>query len=189
MTVRPRHLLALIGAAILLAGCGSGDDERGPGVPSDLARQIAAQLDLVQDRIDVTRDTDKIGSCNDIELKSAPDIDRLIALLPEDTDPEIVDTLEQGVARLRELASQECSDLEGRIDQNTDTTPAETVPEETAPEETDTQPPETIPETVPEEEATPGGGKEKKDKDNGGGAVPPGQGGGGAPAPLPGESD
>ena len=184
MTARLRHLPVLLGAAALLAGCGSSDEERGPGIPSDLVQKITRQLDLVRDRIDVTRDTDKIGSCNDIELKSIPDIERLIAEAPEDTDQEIVDALEQGIVRLRELASQECSDLEDQIDQNTDTAPeetqpqetvTETVPEETTPPETETQPQETTPQDPQ------GRGPE----DQG----PPGQGGGGAAPPSDGEGD
>lgn len=184
---RLRHLAA-VGAAAMLAGCGSSDDERGPGIPSELVQQITRQLDLVQDRIDVTRETDKVGSCNDVELRSIPDIEGLAAQVPKDTDPEIVDALEQGIVRLRELASQECSDLENRVDQNTETTPPETIPQETV---TETAPQETTPqetETQPQEQ-TPGNGKEKKDKGNDGDATPPGQGGGGAPAPLPGEGN
>jgi hypothetical protein len=183
--MRPAHLIALLCAAVLLAGCGSDDEEPGPGIPADLVAQFNQQLDLVRERLEVTRDTEKIGSCNDIELKSIPDLEALTEQVPDDTDPEIRDTLEQGISRLRELASQECSDLEDELDSQTNTTPEETVPEETTPPETETTPPETEttpPETTPEQQ--------KKDKDKGGGgATPPGQGGGGLPAPLPGDGD
>ena len=168
-------------AAALVAGCGSDDDEPGPGIPSDLVRQISTQLDLIQDRLDVTRDTDKIGSCNDIELKSIPDIETLMTGIPDDTDPEIVDALEQGIARLRELASQECSDLEDQIGQETETTPEETTPQETV---TETVPPETTPEetntepqqTTPQDNGSQGRGPQ--------GEGPPGQGGGGTVPPA-----
>lgn len=178
MTPRLRHLVAVAGAAVLLAGCGS-DDERGPGIPTEAVAAIEQRLDEIQRRFDDATQNDNVGACNDIDSDSFRAIEQTVAGLPSDVDPDVRDALESSLERLRQLTEEGCAEVEPA---ETDTTPEETTPPETV---TETVPEETTPETVPEEEK-PEKDKDKKDDD---GARPPGQGGGGAPAPLPEEGD
>lgn len=198
MIPRHRQLAALAAGVALLAaaGCGSDDEETAPGIPRASAQQLRRELDLVQDRLDVTRRDGPIGSCNDIDAKSYRDIRALIEGLPDDTDPEVRRALEQSIERLKELTDAECEQLATEIRDRREATTPEPTPQpppiqtETTPEQTDTQ------ETVPDEKKPK---KPKKPKDNGngddggddpqpGGTEVPGTGGGGQIAP-PAEGD
>ena len=194
MSSRPSRVIPTVVACAglaLCAGCGGSGDEPGPGVPKATVDALVRELDLAEERLRVTRDDRKVGSCQDIESKSYPSIDALVSQIPDDTDPQVLEALEGGIARLRELTATECGDLAREIQQEE----AESEPEP-AP-----LPQETIPEAPPEEEPTPeeteeeapkeDKPKKEKEKDNGGGgAAPPaadptqpGQGGGaGAPS-------
>lgn len=188
-------LAALMAGAVLLAGagCGSEDEEPGPGIPRAAANQLSRELDLVQERIDVTREQSAPGSCNDIESKSYPDIQRILEALPGDTDPDVRRALERSIDRLKELTEAECSELVEEIEKRQDeapppvTTPPPApapVPTTPQPTETEEQPKEKEKEKDKEQEQQPDEG----DGENGGGGGPggqgpPGQGGGGQPAP------
>ena len=177
------HLTALLGAAVLVAGCGSDDEPEGKGIPAESAATLQQRLEEIQRRFDdATDSTPNVGACNDIERDSVRVIRSTVASLPNDVDPDVRDTLEAGIERLRELVRDGCADVEPA---ETETMPEEAPPPETPPEQTATEPEEATTETTPSEEPP---GQQKKDKDNGGG-TPPGQGGGGLPAPLPEEGD
>ena len=178
MSARLRHLLLIAGAAVLLAGCGSDDEEPGPGIPADDVAAIDERLDEIQRRFDAQN----AGACEDIDDDSFKAIQATISGLPSDTDPEIQKTLEEGLGRLQELTTEGCADVKP-AETETETVPEETIPEETVPEETvtETVPPETQPETTPER-TTPGQGQ------GGGQGQGQGQGGeGGAQAPEEGD--
>ena len=179
MTQRLLHIAAVAGAAALLAGCGADDEPKGKGIPAESVAELVKRLDEVQRRFDQGVDNDNVGACNDIESDSIPGIETAVAGLPSDVDPDIRETLENGIQRLRELAQEGCSGVEPA---ETETTPeetvpqetvTETVPEETVPEETETQPQETVPQDPqgrgPDGQGPPG---------QGGGAVPPEDGNG-----------
>ena len=178
MTRRLRHLAAVAAAAALLAGCGSDDDERGPGIPPDAVSAIEQRLDEIQRRFDDATENDNVGACNDIESDSFRSISQTVSGLPSDVDPDVRDALEGSLERLRQLTEEGCAGVEPA---ETDTTPEETVPQETVtetvPEET-TPPPET--EAEPEETGPQGRGPD--------GEGPPGQGGGTIP-PDDGQGD
>ena len=181
MIQRLRHIAAVAGAAALLAGCGADDEPEGKGIPAESVAVLVERLDEIQRRFDNAVDKDNPGACEDIERDSVKAIQASIADLPADVDPDIRETLENGIQRLRELAQEGCSGVEPA---ETETTPeetippetvTETVPEETVPEETETQPQETVPQD-PQGRGPDGQG-------------PPGQGGGGAKPPEDGEGD
>jgi len=188
VTRRSRHLAVLLaGAAVVVGiGCGSEEKKAGPGVPKETATQLVTELDLVQKRIDATRENGTIGSCGDVDAKSYPDIQRIVEGLPQDTDPDVRSALEQSIAQLKKLTEAECSDLAREIKDQEETVPDQVVPPPvTPPQPTTPEPTETEP--APPEEKKPG--KEKEPKDNGNGQNPGGIGvpgeGGGQPAPLP----
>ena len=190
--IRPHAQLAALAACAALlagAGCGSDEEEPGLGVPRAAAERLSAELDLVQQRIDGTREKSAPGSCRDIDSKSYPDIQEIIDGLPADTDPDVRRALEQSIDRLKELTEDECRELIDEIERRRqESTPEVTPPPapvqpEPTPEPTPT---ETQPEEKPEDE------KPKKDEEqDGGGGIgpngqgPPGQDGGGQPAPPP----
>lgn len=193
---RNAKLAAVAASTALLwaAGCGGSDEEEPePGIPRDAAERLSRELDLVQERIDVTREQSEPGSCRDVELKSYPDIQEIVEGLPDDTDPDVRRALERSIDRLKELTDSECRELTEEIEQRQEeTTPEPTPPPAPAPTPTP-EPPRT--ETQPEEEPPPDEKKPDKDGDqqddgdgDGGGQGPdgqgpPGQGGGGQPAP------
>jgi hypothetical protein len=154
-------------AAALLAGCGSDDDERGPGIPPDAVSAIEQRLDEIQRRFDDATENDNVGACNDIESDSIRSINQTVSGLPSDVDPDVRDALEASLERLRQLTEEGCAGVEPA---ETDTTPEETVPQETV---TETVPEETTPEeTEPEPQQT---------TPDDGGTTTPGQGGGAVP--------
>ena len=198
--IRPRaQLLALLAGTTLLVapGCGSDEEEPGPGIPREAAAQLSRELDLVQERVDVTRERSAPGSCRDVESKSYPDIERIVEGLPDDTDPDVRRALERSIDRLKELTESECADLIEEIEKRREeTTPPVAPPPQPEPPPEQTQPETQPPETQPEEK-DPKNEEKDEDKDQGegngdGGLGPPGQGppgqdGGGQPAPAPGE--
>jgi len=143
------------------------------------------RVDEVERRYAAGVEDGNVGSCNDIQTDSVPEIERVIARLPEDVDPDLRQAVEESFARLEELTREGCADVKPP-ETDTETTPEpepdpDPVPTEPVPEATETgdEPPA---ETTPK--------KEKKDvpgKGQGGGSgpVPPSE-GGGSPAP---ESD
>ena len=191
--IRPRaQLSALLAGVALLTGaaCGSDEEEPAKGIPASATAALNRELDLVQERIDVTREQSEPGSCRDVDSKSYPDIQKILDDLPEDTDADIRRALERSIDRLKELTESECSQLIEEIEKRQEEAPPPvTTPQ--VPAQPETPPQETQPETAPEEEK-PKQDKEPKqdegqDEGDGGngptGQGPPGQGGGGQPAP------
>lgn len=189
MSPRRVHLAALGACAALLlsAGCGSSDEPEGEPLPAEAVAEIEKRLDEVQRRYDAGTDGNA-GACQDIERDSYRAIDAVVQDLPQDVDPDVREALEASLARLKELTSKGCADVEEEPTE-TETQPPEQpvapppAPERPPPEQTETQP------TTPEEEKPP---KEDEDEGNGQGQ---GQGNGnenengsgGQPAPPAGE--
>jgi hypothetical protein len=138
-------MVALLGASLLAAGCGSDEEKPEPSIPAASVQEIEVRLDEVQRRFDSGTDENNPGACEDLEEDTFPAIQDLVRGLPDSVDAEVRSTLEDGLARLRELTQEGCSNLEPT---DTETT------EETTPPETETTPPETVT-TPPETETTP----------------------------------
>ena len=143
-------LLALLGAALAIAGCGG--DEEGEPIPAQTAQALQAELDGVQARID----NGSAGACNDIlEGDRGPNLERvqqLIEGLPEDVDPDVRSALEESFDRLWELVQQDCDDKAQEEESERQQEPEpEPEPEPTPTEtETETEPEPTPTETEPE---------------------------------------
>ena len=155
MTILKRiFLMALLGAALAIAGCG-GDDEGEP-IPAQTAQALEAELDGVQARID----NGSAGACNDIlEGDNDPNLERvqqLLDSLPDDVDPDVRSALEDSFDRLWELVQQDCDDKAQEESERRqepepepEPTPTETEEEPETPPETDTAPVPTDPEQTP----------------------------------------
>lgn len=179
MRLRARTTLVLALAACLAAGCGS--DEEGRPIPGEIAGELQAQLNSIQDRFEFPDG----AACGDITAGTDPNTTRvrnLIDSLPDDVDADVRDALRQSFDRLFELVQRECAEEPEQTE--TETTETEPPPTETIPTET-VPPPETTPtETIPTEtEATeplppgqggepPGQGGENPGQGNGGGLGP-----------------
>ena len=147
-------LLALLGAALAISGCG-GDDEGEP-IPADAAAALEAELDGVQARID----NGSAGACNDIlEGERGPNLERVQQLLdglPDDVDPDVRSALEDSFDRLWELVQEDCDEKaqeeesQQEPEPEPEPTPTETETEtEPEPPPTDTAPVPTEPEEAP----------------------------------------
>ena len=190
MIPRRRQLAALAAGLALLAwsGCGSEEEEPARGIPRATADALSRELDLVQERLDVTRDRGAIGSCNDIDLKSYPSIERLVEGLPADTDAEVRRALERSVDRLRELTDSECSELAKQIEERREETTPQVAPPP-APVQPQTTPEQTETEKEPKEEKSDEKKPKQEKQQNEGGTAPqdqtPSGQNGGQPAPAP----
>jgi hypothetical protein len=166
--VRPRTLttLLLALAAGLVAGCGA--DEEGKELPRQTASQLLGQLQSIQDRFEFPGGQ----ACADItggDDPNVPQVENLIASLPDDVDPDLRDAVEQSFARLFELVDQECGDEPPETDTETEPTETETTPTETETTPTETEPTDTIPtETLPTETVPPETEPTVPDDDDGG---------------------
>ena len=182
----PTALAALI-AGLVLASCG-GDD--GEPIPSRDASQLEGLLQ------DVDRQAEA-GACNQLTETTLPRLLREARRLPNSVSADTRETIEDGVAHLRDLAEEDCAQ-DRQDEQDTTATEETTQPETTAPttttettpettttedptttEET-TTPPETTPptETVPPDSPGNGngnGGALPDNPGNGNGGTPPGQ--------------
>ena len=158
MSIHVRHLVsaALVAGGVALAGCG-GDDE--PQIPRGDASEIVSLLQEVERRMSQERPV-----CGDVS-RDFPRLEAAVAGLPEDVDGDIRESLDDGVAHLRDLIEAECAELREPEDDTTDTTDSEpeTTPDttpETTPTTPDTTPttPETTPTTPETTPTTPGSG-------------------------------
>jgi hypothetical protein len=149
MSHRLAKQLALAGALMaLLPGCGSGDN--GKPIPADIRSQLESRLAEAERRLN----TDNAGACNDITTNTQPEVERVLESVPDDVDADVRSALDDGFARLFELTSERCDELQRQeTETNTDTTETTPPPPETdtteepttptTPTETDQQPTET----------------------------------------------
>jgi hypothetical protein len=175
---------AVVAVAFALPGCGS--DDEGPGIPKAQARALQQQLDSIQARID----NGSVGACQDITGGSnGPNntqVAQIIDSLPDDTDPDVVDALQESFDHLFDLTDEQCASLEDERTTPTETEP-ETTPTETETTTTETEtapPPETETTAPPETETVPPAETTPPDQTGNGNANGGGNGnGGGAGAP------
>jgi hypothetical protein len=162
VNVRPRHLLAaVLVAAIAAIAAGCGGDE-GKQIPRAQAREIVVKLQEADRRL-----SQEPPVCGDLAEQSIPELERLVATLPSDVDKDIRETLDDGVAHLRDQIEAECAErrqqqqdtttdttdtTDTTTDTTTETTPPTTDTTETTPPTTDTQP------TTPTTPTTPNSG-------------------------------
>jgi hypothetical protein len=150
---RTTTLLALLGACLAAAGCGS--DDEGQPLPAESAALLQEQLENIQARID----NGSVGACDDIlSGPRGPNVDAVeqaISDLPGDVSKDVRSGLEDGFNRLFQLVEERCTELreqaEGQQEPETET---EVVPPPETDTETETEPPpetdtETDTETVP----------------------------------------
>ncbi|HEX2085487.1 MAG TPA: hypothetical protein VHF89_07380 [Solirubrobacteraceae bacterium] len=131
----PPLLLALVLGllAALAVACGDDDDDRRLLSPSRAA-DIREELDTIAERV-------QKGECADLDPAFVR-LERAVDGLPRGTDRRLRARLADGVAHLREIAPEECSD--NRPETTTTETEPETIPEttpETTPPDTTTAPP------------------------------------------------
>jgi hypothetical protein len=140
-TFKHTTLLALVGACLLAAGCGS--DEEGEPIPAESAATLQDQLDNIQARLD----NGSVGACEDIlSGPRGPNLDAVeqaISGLPDNVSADVRSGLEEGFDRLFTLVEDRCTDLREEAEAEQ---PPETEPE---PEPEPVAPPETVTETVP----------------------------------------
>jgi cell division protein FtsN len=158
---RPAVLAACIAA--LAAGCGGGTQP--------IRAETAARLQEDLDKVAAAIEAEECGRKVNAPLTR---LQRDVGNLPDDVDPDVRQTLDDGIDRLTELAQEECDRIrEERTDTTstttttpdttTTTTPTTTDTTTTEPDETtteeepppDEQPTTTAPTTTPQE---PGGG-------------------------------
>jgi hypothetical protein len=122
----------LFGAvAFALAGCGGGQKRT---IPTKQAQSFLQQLDTIGSQFDN-------GACTGANAKMAT-LEAQVRRLPSSVDSEVKRNLEDGVARLATLVSNQC-----QRPTPTNTTPTNTVPTTTVP--TTTVPTNTTPNTTP----------------------------------------
>jgi hypothetical protein len=158
------HVVAALASCVALAGCGGSDERQGEKLPAASVSELSKRLEEVERRYRVGVEDGKPGACKDIEDDSFPAIERLLADLPEDVDPDLRDAVERSFARLRELIASDCADVKPP-ETETETAPEPEpepvpVPEETTPPQTQTE------EEVPTVEEKPQ--KPQKPKEDGG---------------------
>ena len=168
--VKRTALLALLGACLAAAGCGS--DEEGAAIPAQQAQELENRLAEVQRRFDVGT-----GACADIQNDSKPGVQAILSGLPGDVDAEVRDALQEGFDRLFSLSSEECEEEPAQTETESvdpEPEPEPTTPTETLPPATDTTPTQTTEQpTTPEEPDLPSEDDGSGD-DQGGGILAPG---------------
>jgi hypothetical protein len=193
MSRRLAKQLAFAGALVaLLPGCGSNDN--GKPIPADIKSQLESRLAEAERRLG----TDNAGACNDITNDTQPEVERVLESVPDDVDADVRSALNDGFARLFELTSERCDELERQQTETetdttettpppeTDTTTTEEPTTPTTPTETDQQPTETDqqPQNPNGNGNGNGNGKSKGGGDQDGVDVPlPGDGDGGVSPP------
>jgi hypothetical protein len=128
--------LLVAGVVFALAGCGS----QKRTIPTKQAQSFLSQLDAIGSQVDN-------GACTGAGAKVRA-LGVQVRALPRSVDSEVKRNLEEGVARLGTLVSQQC-----QRPTPTNTTPTTTVPTVTVP--TTTVPPTTVPTTPTTTPTTP----------------------------------
>ena len=181
-SLRPLVLVLVLVLAPFAAACG--EEERTGLLSQTRATQIKDGLNDVDEAV-------SDGSCVRVR-EELSGLRTQLGQLPQSTDPELRERLEEGVRHLEDIAPTECA--EQRPETTPDTTPEtapdttpEVVPTEPAPEPVPTQPvepPVTTPPDTGEGDGGGGGGEETPGNGTGPpGGVPPGQDSGGEEAP------
>lgn len=175
--MRTTQAIAAVCAALALASCG-GDD--GEPIPERRAATLERLLQQVQRQSDA-------GSCTTLVEATIPRLENEAERLPESVGSDTRETIDDGIAHLRDLAETDCAEKEQdelpTTDETTtsETTTPETTPETTTPETTTetTTPEETTPEetTPPDDEPDPDPEPNPNPDPGGNGGTPPGQGG------------
>jgi len=177
MTVRARPLAALL---LVLAGAfaaACGEEERTGLLSASRAEQIKDGLADVDEAV-------ADGSCVRVR-EELTGLRTQLGELPQSTDPELRQRLEEGVAHLEDVAPAECEDQQPETTpETTPETEPETIPEvvrtEPAPTEpVPTTPPDPPAETTPDTGEGQGGGGGGEESPGGGtgppDGIPPGQ--------------
>jgi hypothetical protein len=178
-----RTITAAALSCLALIGAGCGGDEEGDPIPAAQREQILSRLDEAERRLDDGSE----GACVDILNDTEPEVDNVVASLPENVDADMRQRLEEGLRNLWDLVTAECEQLEGQ-ETDTETTPEPAPP---PPPETETETVPTVPEETEEENegGTPPGQEKKQggespgNSGDQGGIDLPGTGGGGTVAP------
>jgi hypothetical protein len=166
-----------------LAGCGS--DKEGKQLPASSVAQLQGQLNSIESRFDVPDG----AACADITGGSDPNttvVQRVIDQLPNDTDSDLRNAVQDSFDHLFDLVEQECSAAREQTKTDTNTTPTETTETTTTSTETtetNTTPTETTntnttPTTPTETTPTTGNGKGNNGNGNGNGGGAAGPSGG-----------
>ena len=170
MTVRPplpALLVCLLLGVLSLGAAACGDEERTGLLSQKRATDLKAGLADVDEAV---RD----GSCTRVR-EELDGLENQLSELPQRTDAELRERLEEGVRHLEEIAPQECEEQTETTETEPETTPdttTETVPTEPVP--TETVPPEPVPteppaQTQPPAEELPGNGNGNGNNGNGNG--------------------
>jgi hypothetical protein len=186
--IKRTTLLALLGACLATAGCGS--DDEGEPIPAESAALLQNQLDNIEARIQ----NGSVGACEDVlggpRSPNVEPVQQAITDLPDDVEEDVRTGLEDGFDRLFQLVEDRCTELREQAESEQE--PAEPETETVAPPETVTvPPPETETETVPppetetapapETETLPPAEEPSEEESDGGGAgaggviAPPGE--------------
>jgi hypothetical protein len=156
---RGRSVTAVVLAAALLvpiAGCGKSK----PKLPKQDARALVSLLHQADSRA-------QAKSCDALLKRTLPRLEVHLNTLPANVDPDIRDTLRQGIANLRTLAVAQCSGVKPKptptnTETQTQTQPPPTTTTTTPPTTTTTTttPPSTNtkPQTTPPPPSNPSGG-------------------------------
>jgi septal ring factor EnvC (AmiA/AmiB activator) len=95
---RATQVLAVVGAALALSACGKSGDP----IPAAQADRLTSLLDTVQ------RQADR-GSCRTLLNDTIPSLERRAKALPSTVDSNTRTTVGDGIAHLRQLASDQCN--------------------------------------------------------------------------------
>jgi hypothetical protein len=153
--IKRTTLLALLGACLAAAGCGS--DDEGEPIPTESAALLQSQLDNIEARIE----NGSVGACEDVlggpRSPNVEPVQQAIADLPDDVSEDVRTGLEDGFDRLFQLVDERCTELREQAESEqppeTDTEVEPLPPETETVTETEPPPPET--ETETEEEPVP----------------------------------
>jgi hypothetical protein len=143
--MRKTYLLAAMLAALSLAACGK--DEGSP-IPAQRAATLERLLEQVQRQSDA-------GSCTTLRDATLPRLEREAARLPRSVGSDVRATIDDGIAHLRQLVDEDCTNREQQPPTTTESTTTESTTTESTTTETPTTTESTTTETTPPPTTTP----------------------------------
>lgn len=152
---RTRPIIAAICAVVALvavAGCGGGDDEPEPSIPSEDALTLISTLQEIQANVDA-------DSCL-VAQDKVEELGTELDALPDTVNADVKSALEEGRTNLSQLIDDpdQCSREETTTTEETTTEETSTEETTTTPETTTTSPTTTTTPTTPTQPTNPGGG-------------------------------